>query len=242
MDYQRTALSIGDVAKILQVSEKTVTRMLHDGAIPGFKVANQWRFHPDDFERWLDSKRRVTGDSGGIGTAALSGRALEPMPLSRLTAEDLIIPNLSGGSKRAVLSSLVDPLMARGVVEDKETFLEGLLARERMVTTGIGGRLALPHLRNPEVQPVERPLMVVGISKTGIDWASIDNVPVNLFMMPVTGSEVLHVRILSEIRRSLIVDDLVDKIIAAGSQAEVLSILLMIETLQMRVLQAPDFE
>ncbi len=231
MDYQRTALSIADVAKILQVSEKTVTRMLRDGAIPGFKVANQWRFHPDDFEKWLNSKRGTNDDSSEL--SSVDGLGYEPLPLSRLTAEDLILPNLSAGSKREVLSALVKPLAARGVVEDKEAFVEGLWAREKMVTTGIGGRVALPHLRNPEDQPIERPLMVIGVSKKGIDWSSIDNLPVHLFLMPITGNEVLHVRTLFAIRRALAVEDFVDKIIAAKSRSEVLSILLMVETLQM---------
>ena len=233
MNQQRTALTIADVAKILQVSEKTVTRMLHDGAIPGFKVANQWRFHPDDFERWLDSKRRAQDDPARSGVASMIIGSLESMPLSRLTAENLIIPNLpEAGTKEDVLSALAKPLADQGIIGNRRAFVDGLAARERMMTTGVGGRVALPHLRNPEDQPVERPLVVIGISRTGIDWSAIDGIPVNLFLMPVAGNEVAHVRILAAIRRVLASDDIVDRIVGAESGGGVMSVLIETETMR----------
>ena len=50
-------MTISEVAEILKISEKTVSRMLQEGSIPGFKVANQWRFYRDDFYKWIDHKR-----------------------------------------------------------------------------------------------------------------------------------------------------------------------------------------
>lgn len=232
MNQDLKTMTVPDVAKILQVSEKTITRMLQDGAIPGFKVANQWRFHPDDFELWLRSKRMESDGAARSGIAAMMSQEVESIPLSRLTSEDLITTDLPTGPKEDVLRALIRPLLHKGVVTDERRFLEGLVARERMMSTGVGGRVALPHLRNPQDLPIIHPLVVIGISHAGVDWGSIDKNPVNLFILPVTGNEVIHVKTLGTIRRSLIIDGVVDLFAEAKTPAEVMSILMKIEIIQ----------
>jgi len=225
-------LTIADVAKRLQVSEKTISRMLQEGTIPGFKVANQWRFHPTDFERWLLDKRTERDGSARRGIATMLSGELESIPISRLTTEKLIIPDIHGDSKEEVLSLMTRSLADMGIVDRPEKFVSGLLARERMMTTGVGGGIALPHLRNPEDQPVDRPYLVVGISPNGIEWDSIDGKPVNLILLPVTGNEVLHVRTLAAIRRMLIIDGVIDMLTEASSPQDAMSVLIKIETIQ----------
>ncbi|MFD1035494.1 helix-turn-helix domain-containing protein [Sphingomonas hankookensis] len=46
-------LTIRDVATRLKLGERTVTSMLADGELPGFKLRGQWRLRRDHFERWL---------------------------------------------------------------------------------------------------------------------------------------------------------------------------------------------
>ena len=60
-------MTLSDVAEALKVSEKTVSRMLQDGSLPGFKVANQWRFYREDFYRWIDEKRNDWGNRARAG-------------------------------------------------------------------------------------------------------------------------------------------------------------------------------
>lgn len=232
MTIERPALTIPDVARILKVSEKTITRMLQDGSIPGFKIANQWRFHPEDFENWLKKKRRERGGSARSGIASMLSHELESIPLSRLTAEDLVVINIAPGTKEEVLKALSQPLIDRGVIKDKDTFVSGLMAREKMMSTGVGGGVALPHLRDPQEVPVERPLVIIGTSLEGIIWDSLDGNPVTLFLMPVTGDEVIHIRTLAAIRKALVMDGIIELLSQAGSGEELMSILLKIETIQ----------
>ncbi len=49
-------LTIDDVAGLLQVSPKTVRRMVWRGEIPAFKVGNQWRFIGDQVRQWAESR------------------------------------------------------------------------------------------------------------------------------------------------------------------------------------------
>jgi len=232
MIIEKPVLTIPDVARILKVSEKTITRMLQDGSIPGFKIANQWRFHPEDFENWLNKKRSGRDGSARRGIASMLSGELEALPLSRLTSEELVIINLSPGSKNEVLAALTRPLIDRGVIENSESFLSGLMAREEMMSTGVGGGVALPHLRNPQDFPVERPMIVFGTSPGGIGWDALDGNPVNLFLMPVTGDEVIHLRTLAAIRKALVIDGIIELLVEAGSGKELMSTLLKIEAIQ----------
>ena len=228
----RTALTIADVAQVLQVSEKTISRMLQDDALPGFKVANQWRIHPDDFDSWLRSKRRGRDSAARDGIARMLSRDVRALPLSRLTDEDLIVTDLPSGTREQTLRRMCEPLLRRGIITDADAYVSGLLRREEMMSTGIGGGIALPHLRHPEHLPVERPVVVIGIAPEGLDWDAIDGAPVNVIFLPVTGNEVVHLHTLSSIRSTLIVDGLIDSFTGATTPGDVIRFLLRIETIQ----------
>jgi nitrogen PTS system EIIA component len=49
-------LTIEELAKYLQVSTKTVYRMIHRQQIPCYKVANQWRFKAGVIEQWMENQ------------------------------------------------------------------------------------------------------------------------------------------------------------------------------------------
>ena len=48
-------LTLRQTATWLQVSERTVLRMIDTGELPGFKVGRQWRFREQDIEAYMAS-------------------------------------------------------------------------------------------------------------------------------------------------------------------------------------------
>jgi excisionase family DNA binding protein len=48
-------LSVEDLAEYLQLSTKTVYRMLRRGDIPCYRVGNQWRFRKEAIDAWLEN-------------------------------------------------------------------------------------------------------------------------------------------------------------------------------------------
>ena len=228
-------MTMSDVAEALKVSEKTISRMLQDGSLPGFKVANQWRFYREDFYRWIDEKRNDWGNRARAGLASMLSNEVDSVPLSRLTNEQLIITGIPAVPRESILNILAEPLAAAGIVGDTGNLVSGLMAREEMMSTGVGGGIAIPHLRNPGDQPVERPVMAVGISSTGVDWGAFDNKPVHLFLLPLAGDEVVHLRMLAAIRRILILDGIFDAIVSAETPQDVMREIMKIEILQQNV-------
>ncbi|MDP3920202.1 MAG: helix-turn-helix domain-containing protein [Candidatus Omnitrophota bacterium] len=45
--------TINDVAKRFGINTKTVYRLAQQGALPGFKVGNQWRFSEEMLKNWV---------------------------------------------------------------------------------------------------------------------------------------------------------------------------------------------
>jgi mannitol/fructose-specific phosphotransferase system IIA component (Ntr-type) len=125
-----------------------------------------------------------------------------------------------------VLVTMAGRLVENGIVTDVANFVDGLLERERMSPTSLGEGVAIPHLRNPEHFPIIRPLLLVATCPGGIDWNAPDGEKVRLVMLPIAGSEVTHLRILSSVagylRRH---EGLVDRLVSAVSAAELYALL-----------------
>ncbi len=53
-------LTIREVADYLEVTQRTLYRLVQDGNLPAFKVGNSWPFRREDLERWISEQSRGT--------------------------------------------------------------------------------------------------------------------------------------------------------------------------------------
>lgn len=49
-------LTLADAAGILQVSKRTLFRMIQQKQVPAFKVGGQWRIRESQFIKWVEDK------------------------------------------------------------------------------------------------------------------------------------------------------------------------------------------
>ena len=75
----RPALTVRELAKFLNVNERTVYRMAQAGRLPGFRVEGTWRFLEADVAAWLERQKssaqtRIAGyeNDAGMGSAPSS--------------------------------------------------------------------------------------------------------------------------------------------------------------------------
>ena len=59
-------LTIKEVGKYLNVTERTLYRLAQEGKIPAFKVGASWRFRRADIDAWSES--RTSGTTRGDGS------------------------------------------------------------------------------------------------------------------------------------------------------------------------------
>ena len=67
-------------------------------------------------------------------------------------------------------------------VTSPDALLRAIKAREAIMTTGIGMGIAIPHAKTSSVTDF---VMAVGRSKEGVDYQSLDNLPVHLIILIV---------------------------------------------------------
>jgi mannitol/fructose-specific phosphotransferase system IIA component (Ntr-type) len=146
------------------------------------------------------------------------------IPFTRITNDEFIVENLKPGTKKEILSQLIVPLVEQEIIEDADEFLRKLITREKMVTTGIGRGVAIPHLRHPKENPGGVPRMVIGICKAGTDYDSMDGKLTHLFFLLVSDSEVVHLRVLAKLNQILREGEFVNRLTHARKN-EVLGIL-----------------
>jgi mannitol/fructose-specific phosphotransferase system IIA component (Ntr-type) len=103
-----------------------------------------------------------------------------PMPEVRRIIEKADFIDLRSRLKEEVLRELVDVAAKRPEVTDPEEFLQAILERERIISTGIGIGLAMPHVKIPSVKDF---VLVVGRSTQGIDFDALDGHPVHIVAM-----------------------------------------------------------
>jgi fructose-specific phosphotransferase system IIA component len=90
------------------------------------------------------------------------------------------IVDLKATSKEEALRELVDVLATSPSVTDKEELLHAIIEREKVISTGVGIEVALPHVKIPVVKDF---VIAIGRSHKGIDFDSLDEKPVYIIVM-----------------------------------------------------------
>ncbi len=150
-------LNVREAARLLNLSEKTLYRWVREKKLPASKVHEQYRFNRAELLEWATSQQMQ------VSPELLREINVAPAPIVAL-ADALraggIHDAVSGTDKLTALGAVVR-LMPLAEEVDREFLLRLLLARESLASTGLGGGIALPHVRNPIVMHVSEPLITL---------------------------------------------------------------------------------
>ena len=132
--------------------------------------------------------------------------------------------NLKSTDKTSVINELVNLVDASGNLNDKNEYKQEILAREAKSTTGIGEGIAIPHAKT---KAVKKACLASGVSKTGIDYDSLDGAPSNLFFMIAApdGANDTHLEVLSRLSTILMDENFRSSLINASSVDKFLSLI-----------------
>lgn len=114
----------------------------------------------------------------------------------------MIIPDLKGRDKAAVLEEMAKLMASHYQFSDAQRLLEVLLAREKVCSTGIGEGVAIPHGKVPGVKRV---FGAFGRSPEGVDFQAQDRGPTYLFFLLVAPEDSTsdHLKALARVSRLL---------------------------------------
>lgn len=129
--------------------------------------------------------------------------------MSQLSLADLLTPErikipLDSTDKPGLIDELCGLLggLAGATAEEVEEIRSAVLQREAVLSTGVGGGVALPHGKSEALDDL---VLVAGRTSSPVDFEALDGEPVQLVLLLVGPESAagLHVKILSRISRIL---------------------------------------
>ncbi len=188
-------LAVRDAARLLNVSEKTIYRWIADGKIPAHQIGDQYRFNRAELLEWSTAQRI------SVSPEILSEPETNNTPLPSVV-ESLkaggIHYRMAGRDTPSVLRSVVDVLQLPEEV-DRQFLYDVLLAREALGSTGIGEGIAIPHVRNPIVLHLSRPMVSLCFLEHAVDFGSVDGKPVQVLFTILSPTIRAHLHMLSRL-------------------------------------------
>lgn len=188
-------LTVREVSDLFKVSEKTVYRWINQGILPVYRVSDQYRFNRAELLEWATARKLNV--SAELFDEPESDATPIPGLVEALQAGGIFY-RLGGTDKESALRSLVEHMRLPDEV-DREFVLRVLLARERLQSTGIGDGIAIPHVRNPIVLHVARPMITLGFLEHAIEFDALDGKPVFALFSLISPTVRAHLRLLSRL-------------------------------------------
>lgn len=210
-------LTVRDSATLLRVSEKTIYRWVQQGKLPAYRVNEQYRFNRAELLEWATSQRipispQIYNEPNGPGLATLA---------EALRAGGVYY-RVGGSNRDSVLASVVE-LMPLPEKVDRQFLLEVLLARESLGSTALGDGIAVPHVRNPIVMHIARPMMTLCFLEHAIEFGAMDGKPVHTLFTIVSPTIKAHLHLLSRLSLALRQPAFAEAIAAKGMRQEILA-------------------
>jgi len=101
------------------------------------------------------------------------------LKISDLIRKENII-DIKAETKSEALDEMLDVICESSLITNKKVFRKAIFAREKLMSTGIGYEVAVPHARDRSVQNF---VMALGRKRSGLEYESIDDKPVKLIFM-----------------------------------------------------------
>jgi excisionase family DNA binding protein len=175
-------MTIKQLAEYLRVNDRTVLKLVADGTLPGVKVGNQWRFRKVMVDTWLDDQ--VLGVTPKyVEPPRPLGSPRRMLELASCFQVDHVIPELESSTKNLVIEEMAGLAARLGLIRDKTWFVGALIERENVMPGARGNGIAFLHALQRNPVQVVRPFMVLGRSRSGVDFDSLDGLPTHLFFV-----------------------------------------------------------
>ncbi|HEP1569713.1 TPA: PTS sugar transporter subunit IIA [Streptococcus suis] len=145
------------------------------------------------------------------------------MKIQDVLRKDVMLLDLQATSKEAVIDEMIASLVDKGYVTDFDVFKTGIMNREAQTTTGLGDGIAMPHAKNAAVKEAT---VLFAKSNNGVDYASLDGQPTDLFFMIAApeGANDTHLAALAELSKYLMKAGFADRLRAVTNPEEVIAV------------------
>ncbi|MBC8560111.1 fructose PTS transporter subunit IIA [Fumia xinanensis] len=146
------------------------------------------------------------------------------MDITELLKPENMTLALQSTTREDAIAELMHLLNASGAVSKEEEMVRAAMKREEEFSTGIGMQVAIPHAKS---QYVNEAAIAFGRSAGGVDWPTEDGENPKMIFLIVVPMEARnqHLKLLAQISRKLVHEEVRNKVLEAKSAEEVIDAL-----------------
>ncbi|MFH2113450.1 MAG: PTS sugar transporter subunit IIA [Spirochaetota bacterium] len=229
-------LSVKDVARLINIDEKTIYQWIRQDNIPYYRINAEYRFNRADLLEWATTRRIKFNTNMFI---ADDEKDAEMPGITQALRVGGIIYHVSGSDQASVLRSVVEAMKLPEAVE-KDFLYSVLLARETLGSTGVGGGIAIPHVRNPVVLHSATASATLCFLENAIDFKAMDGQPVNILFTLISPTVQAHLHLLSRLGLLLHDPEFKDALHRQASAEVILALAAKVEARLPRRAEDPD--
>ena len=146
------------------------------------------------------------------------------MEIGSIMQPDIMNLDLKATQKTEAIQELIALLFNAGAVNDTEEMFIAVMKREEEFSTGVGMGIAIPHAKSSSVNHAA---VAFGRSTDRVKWVEDAEEDVNLIFLIAVPNDAQneHLRMLAQISRKLIHDEVREQILKADTPQQVLDAL-----------------
>ena len=165
--------TIRSMAEKLDVSEKTIYRMLNDNQIPcGVKIGDQWRFRADAIDAWLNaSTNQESGRGKADSTISVAG-ALE---------QGAVLYRIHGTNRDECINELLASLPYMAEI-DQQALKVSIFTRESIASSSMQG-LAVMGISDERPLYFPKSMLLLAFLETPADFKALDGRDTEAFFL-----------------------------------------------------------
>lgn len=189
-------LKIDEISRCLELPSTTVERWVRQGRIPVKMIGDTCLFSDTALRKWAEEHNLPYHPPGEQQQEKPDE---VPEGLADAIGRGGIYYHLPGQTVEEVISEAVSAMKAIESEAARHTLYESLVAREQMMSTGIGNGVAIPHPRTPLNQTGIPTQIAVFFLERPVDFKAVDKKPVYVLFVLVAGSSQKHLHLLSRL-------------------------------------------
>jgi nitrogen PTS system EIIA component len=195
MPYQ--ALSIEAASEYLHLDLRQLNKLIQRREIPYETIRGQVVFKKNHLRDW-STTRILSFKDKHLHEFHTQAHRRQDVPdrhqafLSAFIKPEYFIDYIPLKSKPKILNYLADKAFDTGCVCDAGELQSLLMEREELCPTGLEGGIALPHTRVHSEYLFLENFLIIGRIPGGVHFGAVDNKKTDLFFMPCTMDDQLH--------------------------------------------------
>lgn len=189
-------LSLEEFSRCLDMPATTIERWIRQGRIPVKRLGNTCIFSDTAIRKWAGD-HNLHYHSPGEKRSGDSAEKLET--LSGALDRGGIYYDIGGSAVEEVLDDAVRRMQNIETPEDRQVLYDSLVAREQMMSTGIGNGVAIPHPRTPLGRRGIPAQIAACFPEKPVDYNAVDKNPVHALFILVAKTSREHLHLLSRI-------------------------------------------